>query len=228
MSLTLDAMASADLLRSCENDSGVKANSISVTDSSLYSITRLMSGGPQDFYVTLQAKARDGYSGNYTPSTPADTNVENSLFAKEATATEGNLTYFRHLYNLRWADNWASGQTAAYTLAAQSLGATGLNWTGGSVTVYCPAQGKNFRRRPRSLGRGGRGVADHSDIAQKCNAGRRKYHHHEPAAARAVLSPKPADRVRQNCLTATSALWAKITARSKNMTPARCRCAGQC
>lgn len=143
--LTLDAMASADLLRSCENDSGVKANSISVTDSSLYSITRLMSGGPQDFYVTLQAKARDDYSGSYTPSTPADTNVENSLFAKEATATEGNLTYFRHLYNLRWADNWASGQTAAtYTLAAQSLGATGLNWTGGSVTVYCPAQGKNF------------------------------------------------------------------------------------
>ena len=143
--LTLDAMASADLLRSCENDSGVKANSISVTDSSLYSITRLLSGGPQDFYVTLQAKARDGYSGSYTPSTPADTNVENSLFAKAATATEGNLTYFRHLYNLRWADNWASAQTpAAYTLAAQSLGATGLNWTGGSVTVYCPAQGKNF------------------------------------------------------------------------------------
>lgn len=143
--LTLDAMASADLLRSCENDSGVRANSISVTDSSLYSITRLMSGGPQDFYVTLQAKARDGYSGSYTPSTPADTNVENSLFAKTATATKGNLTYFRHLYNLRWADNWASGQTAAtYTLAAQSLGATGLNWTGGSVTVYCPAQGKDF------------------------------------------------------------------------------------
>lgn len=143
--LTLDAMASADLLCSCENDSGVKANSISVTDSSLYSITRLMSGGPQDFYVTLQAKARDGYSGSYTPSTPADTNVENSLFAKTATAAGGNLTYFRHLYNLRWADNWASGQTAAtYTLAAQSLGATGLNWTGGSVTVYCPAQGKNF------------------------------------------------------------------------------------
>lgn len=143
--LTLDAMASADLLRSCENDSGASGtSSISVTDSSLYSITRLLSGGPQDFYVTLQAKARDGYSGSYTPSTPADTNVENSLFAKEATATEGNLTYFRHLYNLRWADNWASGQTADYTLAAQSLGATGLNWTGGSVTVYCPAQGKNF------------------------------------------------------------------------------------
>ena len=142
--LTLDAMASADLLRSCENDSGETANSISVTDSSLYSITRLLSGGPQDFYVTLQAKARDGYSGNYTPSTPADTNVENSLFAKAATATKGNLTYFRHLYNLRWADSWASDQTADYTLAAQSLGATGLNWTGGSVTVYCPAQGKNF------------------------------------------------------------------------------------
>ena len=141
--LTLDAMASADLLRSCENDSGT--SSISVTDSSLYSITRLLSGGPQDFYVTLQAKARDDYSGNYTPSTPADTNVENSLFAKTATATEGNLTCFRHLYNLRWADSWASTQTAAtYTLAAQSLGATGLNWTGGSVTVYCPAQGTNF------------------------------------------------------------------------------------
>ena len=143
--LTLDAMASADLLRSCENDGGEGANKISVADTSLYSITRLMSGGPQDFYVTLQAKARDDYSGSYTPSTPADTNVENSLFAKEATTTEGKLTYFRHLYNLRWADRWASGQTAAaYTLAAQSLGATGLNWTGGSVTVYCPAQGKNF------------------------------------------------------------------------------------
>ena len=142
--LTLDAMASADLLRSCENDSGETANSISVTDSSLYSITRLLSGGPQDFYVTLQAKARDGYSGSYTPSTLSPTSAENSLFAKGATATKGNLTYFRHLYNLRWADNWASGQTAAYTLAAQSLGATGLNWTGGSVTVYCPAQGKNF------------------------------------------------------------------------------------
>ena len=143
--LTLDAMASADLLRSCENDSSKGLSSISVTDSSLYSITRLLSGGPQDFYVTLQAKARDDYSGSYTPSTPADTNVENSLFAKGATATKGNLTYFRHLYNLRWADNWASAQTpAAYTLAAQSLGATGLNWTGGSVTVYCPAQGKNF------------------------------------------------------------------------------------
>lgn len=143
--LTLDAMASADLLRSCENDSGAEANRISVADTSLYSITRLMSGGPQDFYVTLQAKARDDYSGNYTPSTPADTNVENSLFAKKATTTGGELTYFRHLYNLRWADSWASGQTAAaYTLAAQSLGATGLNWTGGSVTVYCPAQGKNF------------------------------------------------------------------------------------
>lgn len=143
--LTLDAMASADLLRSCENGSGAEANKISVADTSLYSITRLLSGGPQDFYVTLQAKARDDYSGNYTPSTPADTNVENSLFAKKATTTEGQLTYFRHLYNLRWADSWASGQTAAaYTLAAQSLGATGLNWTGGSVTVYCPAQGKNF------------------------------------------------------------------------------------
>lgn len=143
--LTLDAMASADLLRSCENDSGEGANKISVADTSLYGITRLLSGGPQDFYVTLQAKARDDYSGSYTPSTPADTNVENSLFAKEATATGGKLTYFRHLYNLRWADSWASGQTAAaYTLAAQSLGATGLNWTGGSVTVYCPAQGKNF------------------------------------------------------------------------------------
>lgn len=143
--LTLDAMASADLLRSCENDSGAGPNRISVADTSLYSITRLMSGGPQDFYVTLQAKARDDYSGSYTPSTPADTNVENSLFAKKATTTGGKLTYFRHLYNLRWADSWASGKTAAaYTLAAQSLGATGLNWTGGSVTVYCPAQGKNF------------------------------------------------------------------------------------
>ena len=143
--LTLDAMASADLLRSCENDNGAGANKISVADTSLYSITRLLSGGPQDFYVTLQAKARDDYSGSYTPSTPANTNVENSLFAKEATATKGQLTYFRHLYNLRWADSWASDQTAAtYTLAAQSLGATGLNWTGGSVTVYCPAQGKNF------------------------------------------------------------------------------------
>ena len=55
---------------------------ISVADTSLYSITRLMSGGPQDFYVTLQAKARDDYSGSYTPSTPADTNVGKQPFCK--------------------------------------------------------------------------------------------------------------------------------------------------
>ena len=134
--LTLDAMADAALLRACENDADVAATS-------LYSITRLLND-PKDIYIAMRAEPRENYSDTYTASKEEMTNEENTLLAKGGTAVTADLKYFRHLYNLRWADNWASGQTADYTLAAQSLGATGLNWTGGSVTVYCPAQGKNF------------------------------------------------------------------------------------
>ena len=63
--LTLDAMASADLLRACENDKDT-------ADTSLFSIIRLLPGNtePQDFYITMQAQPREGYNDNYTPPAP--------------------------------------------------------------------------------------------------------------------------------------------------------------
>ena len=137
--LTLDAMASADLLRSCENDSGEKANSISVTDSSLYSITRLLND-PKDIYIAMRAEPRENYSDAYTASsevwTPTD---ENTLLAKGGTAVTADLKYFRHLYNLRWSADWKIADKGTYTLTPQAGNSTGLNWTGGGVTVYCAA-----------------------------------------------------------------------------------------
>ena len=141
--------------------------------------------------------------------------MENSLFAKEATATEGNLTYFRHLYNLRWADSWASGQTADYTLAAQSLGATGLNWTGGSVTVYCPAQGKNFPPEAK-VPSAEEAVAWPTILTLPKNV---TLDGENITIMNLQLRGSSVSRTgRQKtkiCLTATSALWVRITARSK-------------
>ena len=106
--------ADAALLRACENSTEVAATS-------LYSITRLLND-PQDIYIAMRAEPRENYSDTYTASKEETTNEENTLLAKGGKADKADLKYFRHLYNLRWADNWASGQSAAdYTLAAQSL-----------------------------------------------------------------------------------------------------------
>lgn len=128
--LTLDAMADAALLRACENDE--------VAATSLYSITRLLND-PQDIYIAMRAEPRENYSDTYTASKEETTNEENTLLAKGGTAVTADLKYFRHLYNLRWSADWKIDDKGTYTLTPQASNSTGLNWTGGGVTVYCAA-----------------------------------------------------------------------------------------
>lgn len=129
--LTLDAMADAALLRACENSAEVAATS-------LYSITRLLND-PKDIYIAMRAEPRENYSDTYTASKEETTNEENTLLAKGGTAKEADLKYFRHLYNLRWSADWKIADKGTYTLTPQASNSTGLNWTGGGVTVYCAA-----------------------------------------------------------------------------------------
>lgn len=133
--LTLDAMADAALLRACENDTDVAATS-------LYSITRLLND-PKDIYIAMRAEPRENYSDTYTASKEETTNEENTLLAKGGTAVTADLKYFRHLYNLRWSADWDITNKATYTLTPQASNSTGLNWTGGGVTVYC-ASGERY------------------------------------------------------------------------------------
>lgn len=132
--LTLDAMADAALLRACENDE--------VAATSLYSITRLLND-PKDIYIAMRAEPRENYSDTYTASKEETTNEENTLLAKGGTAVTADLKYFRHLYNLRWSADWDITNKATYTLTPQASNSTGLNWTGGGVTVYC-ASGERY------------------------------------------------------------------------------------
>ena len=129
--LTLDAMADAALLRACENSADVAATS-------LYSITRLLND-PKDIYIAMRAEPRENYSDTYTASKEETTNEENTLLAKGGTADKAELKYFRHLYNLRWFADWDITDEGTYTLTPQASNSTGLNWTGGGVTVYCAA-----------------------------------------------------------------------------------------
>lgn len=133
--LTLDAMADAALLRACENSADVAATS-------LYSITRLLND-PQDIYIAMRAEPRENYSDTYTASKEETTNEENTLLAKGGTAVTADLKYFRHLYNLRWSADWDITGEGTYTLTPQASNSTGLNWTGGGVTVYC-ASGERY------------------------------------------------------------------------------------
>lgn len=133
--LTLDAMADAALLRACENSADVAATS-------LYSITRLLND-PKDIYIAMRAEPRENYSDTYTASKEETTNEENTLLAKGGTAVTADLKYFRHLYNLRWSADWKIDDKGTYTLTPQASNSTGLNWTGGGVTVYC-AEGEKY------------------------------------------------------------------------------------
>lgn len=132
--LTLDAMADAALLRACENSAEVAATS-------LYSITRLLND-PKDIYIAMRAEPRENYSDTYTASKEETTNEENTLLAKGGTAVTADLKYFRHLYNLRWSADWDITKNGTYTLTPQASNSTGLNWTGGGVTVYCASGGQ--------------------------------------------------------------------------------------
>lgn len=130
--LTLDAMCDATLLRAAENDQ-------TAAKTTLFSITRLVSGA-QDIYVKMKARPNDAFADACTESKEAQSNTENTLFAAGSTGTNATLKYFRHLYNLRWVNS------GSYTWNDSTLtpnAATTLDWTDGSVTVYCAGEKKN-------------------------------------------------------------------------------------
>ena len=128
--LTLDAMCDANLLRAAENDGA----DLSSTKTTLFSITRLTDNVPKDVYVKMKARPNANFQDLYTESKPQQSNTENTLFAAGSNAGGGTLKYFRHLYNLRWVN---SGE---YAFTGKS---TALDWTDGSVTVYCSPEKKN-------------------------------------------------------------------------------------
>ena len=124
--LTLDAMCDATLQRAAENEPAVMKKS-------LYSITRLRDGA-RDVYVEMKARPLEDYADSYTESKPQTSNIENTLFAAGSSSEKGTgtLKYFRHLYNLRYVGS------GTYSFANSGLaGKATLNWTDGSVTVYC-------------------------------------------------------------------------------------------
>ena len=130
--LTLDAMCDATLLRAAENDQ-------TAAKTTLFSITRLVRGA-QDIYVKIKARPNDAFADACTESKEAQSNTENTLFALGSTENNAALKYFRHLYNLRWVSS------GTYTWNDSTLtpnAATTLDWTDGSVTVYCAGEKKN-------------------------------------------------------------------------------------
>lgn len=128
--LTLDAMCDANLLRAAENDGA----DLSSTKTTLFSITRLTDNVPKDVYVKMKARPNANFQDLYTESKPQQSNTENTLFAAGSNASGGTLKYFRHLYNLRWVN---SGE---YAFTGKN---TALDWTDGSVTVYCSPEKEN-------------------------------------------------------------------------------------
>ena len=133
--LTLDAMCDATLLRAAENDQ-------TAAKTTLFSITRLVRDA-QDIYVKIKARPNDAFADACTESKEAQSNTENTLFALGSTENNAALKYFRHLYNLRWMNPAAS---ATYTLESDGVLTKNnptLNWTDGSVTVYCAGEKKN-------------------------------------------------------------------------------------
>ena len=130
--LTLDAMCDATLLRAAENDQ-------TAAKTTLFSITRLVRDA-QDIYVKIKARPNDAFADACTESKEAQSNTENTLFALGSTENNAALKYFRHLYNLRWVSS------GTYTWNDSTLtpnAATTLDWTDGSVTVYCAGEKKN-------------------------------------------------------------------------------------
>ena len=144
--LTLDAMCDANLLRAAENDGA----DLSSTKTTLFSITRLTDNVPKDVYVKMKARPNANFQDLYTESKPQQSNTENTLFAAGSNAGGGTLKYFRHLYNLRWVN---SGE---YAFTGKS---TALDWTDGSVTVYCSPEKKNAEPVAKVPSRTGGGVA---------------------------------------------------------------------
>ena len=134
--LTLDAMASAELLGRC-------AASDALQRTSLYSVTRLPGLETlQDIFVRLTARPAQQAAACYTASRPVLTGRANTLLAEDTEirggVLHGRIASFRHLYNLRWL-------TERYTQADLLLTAAELDWTGGAALVYQTPQAGETR-----------------------------------------------------------------------------------
>lgn len=119
--LTLDAMNDAAILQ--VHSDPVKGANIDKTE--FFSITRFVKDAT-DIYAKITAAPRAESVTSYTVSEGADTNTENSLYAKGGTSAE--LQCFRHLYNLRW---YAENTALTATLTKE------IDWLSGAPVVYC-------------------------------------------------------------------------------------------
>ena len=116
--LTLDAMNDAAILQAHSKDANV-------AKTEFFSITRFVKDAT-DIYAKITAAPRAESVTSYTVSEGADTNTENSLYAKGGTSAE--LQCFRHLYNLRW---YAENTALTATLTKD------IDWLSGAPVVYC-------------------------------------------------------------------------------------------
>lgn len=121
--LTLDAMNDAAILQAHSKDA-------SIDKTEFFSITRFVKDAT-DIYATITAAPRAESVTSYTVSEGADTNTENSLYAKGGATAE--LQCFRHLYNLRW---YAKNTDLTAKLTKD------IDWLSGAPIVYC-AEGKS-------------------------------------------------------------------------------------
>lgn len=127
--LTLDAMEDAQLLYDCTRG----ANAAALTKTSFYSITRFISD-PENIYAAVQISPNAGATEEYTVSSIAKSNTANTLFDNSSAAGsgtgaryQGEISLFRHLYNIRWM----SGKAADFTVTDAAM-----DWTGGQTVVY--------------------------------------------------------------------------------------------
>ncbi len=131
--LTLDAMADAALLRACENDARLLPRACTASPPA---------ERPEGHLHLPCAPSPRENSDTYTASKRNDERGKTPCWPKGGTA-KADWKYFRHLYNLRWSADWDITDKGTYTLTPQAeSNSTGLNWTGGGVTVYCASGGQ--------------------------------------------------------------------------------------
>lgn len=116
--LTLDAMNDAAILQ-------VHSTDTNIDKTEFFSITRFVKDAT-DIYAKITAAPLAESVTSYTVSDAAETNTENSLYAKGGTTAE--LQCFRHLYNLRWYEG-SDPLTAKLT--------KDIDWLSGAPVVYC-------------------------------------------------------------------------------------------
>lgn len=116
--LTLDAMNDAAILQAHSKDANV-------AKTEFFSITRFVKDAT-DIYAKITAAPLAESVTSYTVSDAAETNTENSLYAKGGTPAE--LQCFRHLYNLRWYE----GNTPLTAKLTKDI-----DWLSGAPVVYC-------------------------------------------------------------------------------------------